>query len=242
MIKKTIIFSIVIATFAIIPHVLFKAHKLEGFNFPSQKIYAHKGGQPENSIKGIINLIERGHYNFEVDLFLDNDSSEVFLSHDPLKKEQHYDSLTELFKELKNRGLEKCYFWLDFKNLNEINSKKIGEKLNQIVVEFGLRDRLFVESREIKALKKLSNFNIKTVYWINPYHLSRLFYLRNYKNIYDIITSKVIAISMPYEKFNDRVKSFFGHIPVLLFTVNDEKTREVFSRQENIKIIIKDFK
>lgn len=218
----------------------FQNKELTDFEFPAQKIFGHRGGTPPNSMNGIKNYFFNKHKQIEIDLFYIDGA--FYLSHDLdqsiKEKEKFSDTLNKL--RILYPKFEQTYFWLDLKNLDEKNAEVIGQKLSDLLSKHGLLKTSFVESKIPKALNILGQYKINAVYWINPMPNTSFFYLRNMKIMQEIANTDLIAISLPYSSYNNKVRALYKHLNVLLFTVNDEVEFQKFNSYPEVKIIIRD--
>jgi hypothetical protein len=232
-----IIFFLVLFSFVFI----FKSHQFKSFSYPKHKIVAHHGGTPENSKVGITDLLTRDIYNIEIDLHFDSQKNALLLSHNELDKNGKYLNIIDLFDELKvSYDLSKLILWLEIKNLEADNQSDILAILNQIKNKYLQNGQFFVESRNYSPLNYLSQNGIPSMYWINTYQKSRIFYLKNILNAFKLMKSNFIGISMPIEKYDQRVVRLFGHLPISLFTINDPQRIDELQNTENVKLIISD--
>lgn len=218
----------------------FQNKELVAFDFPTQKVFGHRGGNPHNSMNGIKNYFFAKHKQIEIDLFYIDGA--FYLSHDLDQKIKEKEKFSETLNNLRilYPKFEKTYFWLDLKNLDEKNAEEVGQKLSALLSKHGLLKTSFVESKIPSALNILGQYKIKAVYWINPMPNTSFFYLRNMKIMQEIANTDLIAVSLPYSSYTDKVRALYKHLNVLLFTINDETEFQKFNSYPEVKIIIRD--
>ncbi len=168
----------------------------------------------------------------EIDLYFFENN--LYVSHDfPLKEKV---LLSDFIKKIPNH----FQIWFDLKNLNSHNVDQIFNTFQIIDKETPIKQRIFVESQNGGALKKLAQKGIHSIFWIFPYPKSKLHFFYNLKNKYYIATSNFIGVSMDYNNYDSRVKDTYQHIPKHLFTVNDMDRINVFKLDDSIRIILSD--
>ena len=129
------------------------------FSFPQNKIWAHRvNSLEEGAIKN-----ERFE-GLEVDLFYSKKTNSLFVAHDEKDIENEI-----LFSNWLNNipNPEKNWYWLDLKNLNKSNAKKITELLSDILNNFDIKSKTICESNRAKALYVLKNQGFAVSYWVN---------------------------------------------------------------------------
>ena len=235
---KTIISSIF--TFVLISYLVveFKYSQLEFKGFEAyNKLWIHRGGSPENTIEGISQSLRNGFSGIETDLQYDEKNNLLLVGHDeindgdvPLPKLETY---LEHFKTIENQ------WWFDLKNLDQENAGKIIKIFKQLENKFELTGKYFIESDQYIALNTLAKEDLPTVYWINPHTKSRLFFLRSLENKIKLIFSNFLGISIYYDSYNDRARSYLGKIPKFIFTVNGNK-KNSFLQDKTVHVVLTD--
>ena len=137
---------------------------------------------------------------------------------------QNHLRLQEIIKIFGNDS----YYWLDFKNLRDLNDRGLDqavERMDNLLLQYKLRDRVLVESPGAFNLKKLSDLGIQTSYWVfprDPSNKLRFWYdIRRYKFSY--MYGNFSGLSLDYRRYSDEFAHEFSSIPIYLFTVNNEK-------------------
>lgn len=235
---KKFFFFIIILLLAFYTGIEYQFQNLElkGYN-TNNKIWIHRGGTPENTITGISQSINQGFDGVEIDIHFDKKSSLFFVGHDlPTKNEPSLPTL-ELFlgtfKDLK------IHWWFDLKNLNQDNAIEISRKFKVYEKDYKLIGHYFIESNQYTALKTLASYDLPTIYWLNPHTKSRLFYLRMFENKVKLIFSNFLGVSLYYESYNEKAKSYLSDIPKFIFTVNGELKNQ-YIKDQTIQVVLTD--
>ena len=199
-----------------------------------EKLWAHRV-LDVNQIEDLSNEFN----GFEVDVFYNSNKNIFDVKHHGNESDI---SLDEYFKACKDLSLK---FWIDFKNLNENNTNSSILLLNTLAKKHDLKSDIIIESKEIELLSKFKEEGFYTSYWLPNYHLLNSFFNINQikKNILDF---KPHVISMPYSsvKFYSRK---FPNYPIHCWTNgmikdNDKDKIKKLSENNNVKIILTDFK
>ena len=141
------------------------------------------------------------------------------------------------------------YYWIDFKNLTELNQEKARAELVRVFDELNIWDKAIVESQEAKCLGFLSKKNIKTSYWIphfefdlneSPIMNKAVREIRSNLNKHHINAISVSYLMAPYLVKN------FSDCSIHLWTngLNTEEDKEIIkalNREESIKVILVDY-
>ncbi len=91
--------------------------------------------------------------------------------------------------------------WLDIKNLSIDNNKKVLEKLDSFVLDFGLeKDQFIIETRDYKALGLLTKNNYYTSYYVDFKQIDE----ETIKHLEDVAqTGYVRALSFPSTQYSE---------------------------------------
>ena len=122
-----------------------------------EKIWAHRVNDPDEA-----NIKTKYFKGIEVDLVFDDDSGELFVSHE-LDKEKMSLTFREYLQKLENP--ERCSFWLDVKNLDK-NAVAICDTILSLAESFGFKQQFFVESWHCWALKTAKEKGLKISLWV----------------------------------------------------------------------------
>ncbi|MBO7133178.1 MAG: hypothetical protein J6W06_03335 [Bacteroidales bacterium] len=149
-----------LAILVILLSLLTSCNRLD-FNYPQSKIWAHRvndtAAAREKSMK---------FAGLEVDVFYSAYQDKIFVGHN-MEDTANGLQIEKWFKHVENPS-HKC-FWIDMKNLDRHNAKKISEKLLDIMDSYNMIDNMFVESTDLDALKTIKKLGLRTILWTdNP--------------------------------------------------------------------------
>lgn len=207
--------------------------------YPTQKMWAHR-------VNDTITLKQKELLfdGIETDIYYSCSSNEIFVCHND---EDTINGLTlnMWFDALKEP--QKHYYWLDVKNLTYQNADIIAEHILQITHKHKIKNKIFVESYNSPALRKVKRNNIRTLLWVENL---------NWKDIdtsaWYAITRKAIdsvqpnAISCEYGMFPLLCDTFpdidvhFWHTPANESTENIAFTKEMCDKK-NVKVVLVDY-
>ncbi len=114
-----------------------------------------------NSIGSLIDAYNQKFQRIEFDVFYDEKSDLILMGHG--KGAPTGGTLKE-FLVFENNKFSKL--WIDFKNINQNNIKKIKNRLDKLDIEFNLRSRSMIESG-----MRSSEFSILSKKWYTSYYL-----------------------------------------------------------------------
>ena len=243
--------SIFLAALLVIALLLNRAYdaREDSFTFyeSCQKVWAHRGywedGSTENSIAAFRDAVARGAKGLELDIFYDDDNRRFIVSHDspfPLG-DQTVLTLADVYSIFGND----IFYWLDFKNLvtmqDEVTERAITS-LHTLMKSHAVTAVSIVESHDPSRLAMASHLGINTSFWIAfndelnwfryNYHLLRL------KVHY--LLGHFVAVSMNYMNLSPVLLADLGHVPLLLFTINERTVLDTYLNEERVKIILSD--
>ena len=148
------------------------------YNEP-HKVWATRGlvtngsdGSPvrvRNSIESISYAFSRGARGTEVDVFYDTEKCAFIVSHGR-RYEKPNGTLLNL-ETLFNAVGEDGYFWLDWKDLRQLNRNQLLAalaRLKQITARGNLRDRVYVEGEAPFSLLAVNQAGFQTIYDCRP--------------------------------------------------------------------------
>lgn len=113
-----------------------------------------------------VNSLKRLEYlypefaGFECDIRYDNLQHKFFVAHDSIE----INALT-FVDYLRDDPLRKL-FWLDIKNLSDVNRYEFSKQLQQLDHQFSLRNRIILESSDTASLIYLSGIGFLTSYYL----------------------------------------------------------------------------
>ena len=133
------------------------------------------------------------------------------------------------------------FAWLDFKNLTTDISKAAGERLDLLLDRNDVRNRVFVESQNGPALRRLARREIKTIYWIknNP-ATSGMLSPRHFKYMANILVSDYAAISEPKGAISESFLRVYGRFPIFTFTVNQPAAIDALLADDRMRVVLTD--
>lgn len=248
-IYSTVILSIILITFlGIIKYFTtysIDEHKLSNLNY---KVWSHAGninGETieTNSIKSFDIVSKMKVKGLELDVIYDEKIKKFIVSHDFPYKEFNGKILLldSVFSKYKNTFT----YWLDFKNLKDLNKKNTLESrliLDKIILEKTIKkENILVESTNINNLSHYTKTGYYTSWWVLPYKSKYRSIIRDYKYKLYFVLGKYSSLSMPY-KYYSRVESSMNNIPINLWTINDETFFKKAMRKKQVKIILTDQK
>ncbi len=207
--------------------------------YPKQKMWAHR-------VNDTITLQQKELLfdGIETDIYYSSSSNEIFVCHND---EDTINGLTlnmwfDALKEPQNH-----YYWLDVKNLTYQNADLIAEQILKITQKHNIKNKIFVESYNTYALKKVKRNDFRTLLWVENL---------NWKDIdtstWYAITKKAIdsvqpnAISCEYGMFPLLCDTFpdidvhFWHTPANESTENITFTKEMCDKK-NVKVVLVDY-
>ena len=199
------------------------------------KLWAHRILDPNK-----LNSLSDEFIGYEIDVYFDNEKKKFKISH---HGESNNYNLISYLNEIK--GLDNVKLWIDFKNLDSLNVESSVIILDKIANKYAIKSNIIIESKNIALLSlfKLNGFYIS--YWLPSFH-----FIKSVFNIIDIrddlIDYEPNAISMPSSSVSFYSKKFPNY-PVHCWTngMNQEYDKNeirILNKQENIKIILTDFK
>ena len=143
----------------------------------SNEIFLKGDVRPDHliySLKGLdriwphrVNSLRRLKYlytdfaGFECDIRIDSAAGRLFVAHDP-KDVSSLVFTDYLLQERKGRKL----FWLDVKNLGNLNQTTFCGLLDQLDRKFSIKNRIIIESPNLEALEFVRNLG-----WLTSYYL-----------------------------------------------------------------------
>ncbi len=214
--------------------------------FSGEELFWAHGGRVKplqpNSIESVRAAFDRGAPGCEIDIYFDHPTRSFVVSHDfPYNlRNGRLLMLDELFREVGDRG----YFWLDFKNLGDLDGGDPGRaarRLRALLRRHSLLERSFVESGAQWELGLLARKGILTCWRIDPQAGTFLENLEaEYRIKHRAAALNISALAIPEDVYDERVDAAFAGIPLLVFTVNDEADARRFMGYESVCIVLTD--
>ncbi len=127
------------------------------FCYPESKQWAHRANDTTVAKE------KSKHFNgLEVDVYYSEYQNKIFVGHN-IEDTANNLQLDKWFDAIDNPA--KKYFWIDFKNLSSKNADKAADIICSIMESKGMKDNLFVESGDSKALKKIKKYGLRVILW-----------------------------------------------------------------------------
>ena len=126
----------------------------------SNKYWAHRVLDHQ-----IANDLSVKYNGVELDVFFESDKSLFDVRHHGSFKGN---SLIVYLSKINNNDM---YFWIDLKNLNSSNISSIITRLDLITKGTILKQKIIIESKEIKLLYELKESGYKVSYWLPSFNL-----------------------------------------------------------------------
>lgn len=235
-----------VSTKVLIDHLFINKTLSSSFFYEEcKKVWAHRGyfkNYNENSLGSYKAALELGAKGVELDVFYDTVLDNYVVSHDiPYnKKKGKLLMLEEVFDVIGD-----TFYWLDFKNLEELNGsdrKNSILKMIEIVDKFRVKEQIIIESKNVNNLFQFSKVGFHTSYWVSLKENSHSF--KAFKHLYTLKIKYILgyfsSISMSYKNYTEAKLKLLPELPVLLFTVNDESMIDEYLKVNQVKIILSD--
>ena len=199
-----------------------------------EKLWKHRFLEPVKD-----SVLIKKFSGFEVDVFFNKSTNCFDVKHHG--KVSNY-TLTSYFNEFKN--LTDKFFWLDFKNLNSDNYKASSQKISEICLQYNMKDKIFIESKNMMLLHSFQELGFSVSYWVPNYHFFGSV-ISSFKVRNNIIKYNPNAISCDFHSLHFYTKKFPNYnIYCWANEMRNEKDKArilKISKNENIKIILTDF-
>jgi len=241
---------IVVVVFLFVVEHKFKSLSPNVFYSGCFKMWAHRGyflgGTQQNSIGSFQAAFNLGAKAIELDIHYDLSLNDYVVSHDfPYAlKDGKLLLLEEVFKNFSTSG----FFWLDFKNLRRnLSSDSTNKAINRLVEltkKYNLKEKIIIESPDPIRLLAASRRGFFTSYWIRPYIDRQTLQPWHYflKVKFFLLYGNFSALSMNHIWYTDDIEKVFKHIPIHLFTVNNQRRLVELMEKDSVKIILTDQK
>lgn len=234
MIKKFLL--LILVFFGYVIFILFPSNDLssDGFYESDDKLWAHR----VNNLKDI-NPLSKEFKGVEIDVFYNNNLNKFDVKHHGKHSEL---SLGEYFSYSQDYLLK---YWIDFKNLNENNVNKAVILLDSLSNKHSLKNDLIVESKNIELLSKFKQNDFSICYWLPSFNLIKSSY-QIHQIKANLLKFKPDVISMQYSSVVFySIK--FPNYPIHCWTndmisQSDKVKIQKLSKNENVKVILTDFK
>lgn len=229
----------------IVVNLLFARLTITPFYDDCQKVWAHRGYwklKAGNTIPAFQQAFELGAKGVELDIHYDFPQERFVVAHNyPYELvDGKLVFLDEVFAAVGQQG----YFWIDFKNLQKMKRSEaelVAQKFATLLAQHNLQHKVIVESKSAGNLVAFSQRAIATSYWLGGVNrqtgtLTRLSKIFSYKLRF--LWGNFSAISIDSDNFTPEMQSAFSHVPVHLFTVDDQREILRYQAVKNIRIIL----
>lgn len=227
--KIVVSFIVVYAIFYFVP---FSFVYTKPFYFNHEKLWKHRFLNPVSD-----SLQINEFKGFEVDVFY---NSEINVFEVKYYGDESKFTLSEYFNYF---GKDKC-FWIDFKNLNEKNFKQSYKKLNEICKNKNLKERVFVESKNMDLLNYFQINGFSVSYWVPNYNFFGSL-ITSFQVRMNLLKYQPDAISCNFNSLHFYTKKFPNYnfyCWVNKMSKESDKSRIIKkSENKNIRIILTDF-
>jgi hypothetical protein len=175
-------------------------------------VWAHRVNSVERAM-----LLAPTYRGMEIDVVYDAAADYFDVGHPPAPSEGI--SLETMLGSVP--GVREHYFWLDFKNLTEVNKEAACARLVAIARKYDIVDRVVVESTNPRALTCFTDSGFYTSYYLFPdSDLSAMTAARvadYYAEVKaNLLTSKVNALSATYRAL-PFIEKYFPEADILLW-------------------------
>ena len=209
----------------------------------------------QNSITSFKKAFDVGYLGAEVDCYYDDLLDKFIVSHDRTKKENQ-EGYNYALKDGEILTLEKLfttlgkghYFWIDYKNLDRLNSEetlKAIKRLNTITKVHDIKERIYLEGSTPNHLQYYADAGYKTLFAFGPLpndHIFSSISSNFYKIGYYFYDMSAIAIqygSIDNPKYGEDSKRNLKGIPTFLFHVpNDTALLKKLAKNKDVRVIL----
>lgn len=215
----------------------------KGFEYPESKIWKHGVYSKHDAAK-----YENVFDGLEVDLIYSSAKDDIFIGR--VESDADKNALfTDWLSMLKNP--RKMSLWIDFKNLSTDNDSAALIRLNDIVGKYNIKDKVMVESQDVKALLKAKKEGFYVILWVDNLHYWRHHTTEDSISICKTIRHK-INILQP-----DAISCEFTMYPLLCdtfpeqnihfwdtpkdYTEENVKFTQKLCREKSVKVVLVDY-
>lgn len=197
------------------------------------RFYARYWKHRQNNLENAKKSLKKGFKGIEVDVHWSG--GKFYLSHDPQTSYSNLPTLEELFKKT---SLYQYNLWVDFKNLSFFNARNACGTLNDLLEKYEKSDSTIMESKNFYALHLCRQNKLHTSFWMSFSPDTTLGKIRFwfYKQIQK--KYKFEFISMDKYLGEKIIKEMSSSYKLLLFTIRNNKEKELFSTRKNIKAML----
>ena len=132
------------------------------YKYPKSKLWKH-GVYSKYQAKELEGVFK----GLEVDVIYSPEKNDIYVGRvvaDTAKNQ----TLDDWFSVL--RRPRRMSYWIDFKNLNAANAEQAYLVLDNLVAKYRIRNKFFIESQNVLALKMANERNYHTMLWVENLH------------------------------------------------------------------------
>jgi glycerophosphoryl diester phosphodiesterase len=219
-------------------HILFQKKREIINKYPT--VWSHRGinnsGLEENSIKAFEHVLKKGLKGIEIDVFWDEKSERLLVTHDQPKQNTNYKDLGVFISRFK----DSTSYWIDLKNLTCNNQSAIEKAITAMLSAQNKSINIFIESQNGWALRNFDSPGIKTIFWaqFNRSGLKRIAKLIYLKSI--IAVSSFNGISCSYKLYDKDFMNNFDGFSIFLFHLNNEQIKQIILKRSSVHVLLAD--
>lgn len=213
------------------------------YKYPKSKLWKH-GVYSKYQAKELEGVFK----GLEVDVIYSPEKNDIYVGRvvaDTAKNQ----TLDDWFSVL--RRPRRMSYWIDFKNLNAANAEQAYLVLDNLVAKYRIRNKFFIESQNVLALKMANERNYHTMLWVENLHY---WGKKNYRDtlfVMNKIREQINelhpdAISCEYTMFPLLCDTFpeqnihFWHTPKEYTPENVEYTKKL-CENPSVKVVLVDY-
>ena len=233
----------ILTLFFMLSIVFVSCDRKKQYNYPESKIWKH-GVYSKYDAQKLEDIFD----GLEVDVIYSPEKNDIYVGRvvADTSKNLPLDEWLSALKEPENM----CY-WVDFKNLSKDNAKKVFKVMDQLVKKYNIKDKVFIESPDINALRIAKNKKYHTMLWVENLYYWENRDLEDTIYVMNQIRSQIKklqpdAISCMYTMFPILCDSFpdqnihFWDTPKKYNQENVEFTKKL-CKEESVKVILVDY-
>lgn len=228
----------VICLYAVVIEWLF--HKQKSSTPAQTEYWSHRGvnniSLPENTIAAFEYALKFGLTGIETDVFWDDAQHRFIVTHDAPQPGVVYPT----FEEITARFKDSISYWIDFKNLSQQNQPQAETALVQLMKQYQLQGKLYVESAKEGALIKFHTKGIQKLYWLQygrsfPVRPLKLLYLKSL-----IVFNSFDGYTSAYALYDADFRKQFDGLPLYIFHTDAASIQKEKQQPSSVKVQLAD--
>jgi Glycerophosphoryl diester phosphodiesterase family len=202
--------------------------------------WSHRGvnsdSLPENTIAAFEHVLKFGLTGIETDVFWVDAQQRFIVTHDAPQPGIVYPTLEEITARFK----DSISYWIDFKNLSKQNQPQAEAVLAQLMKQFRLHGKLYVESANAGALRKFHTKGIQKLYWLQygrnfPVRPLKLLFLKSL-----IVFSSFDGYTSAYSLYDADFRKQFNGLPLYIFYADAASIEKEKQQPSSVKVQLAD--